>query len=66
MRPPHLHVPHIGWPLLTRPRFTFLPRAGFWRLPTVRSGPLARADLLALVLAVTLATAVVVALLLSR
>ena len=56
MRTPHFHMPHIAWPHLSRPGSMSRARAGSGRsrLPKLLSG----ADLLAVVLALTLAAAV--------
>lgn len=56
MRTPHFHIPHIAWPHLSGPRVTSLPHSesGRWRRPIFLGG----ADILAFVLAITLAAAV--------
>ena len=65
MRTPHLHIPHFAWPHLSRLSFALPFRARTGRLPKLPQRPLRLADMLALVLAGTLAAAVAVALLMS-
>lgn len=56
MRTPHFHMPRIAWPHLSGPGSMSRSHTGTgrWRLPKLLSG----ADILAFVLAVTLAAAV--------
>lgn len=62
MRTPHVHIPHFARPHLAGPSFTLRPSQGFGRLLIPRPRFLRRVDILALVVAGTLAAAVAVAL----
>jgi len=65
MRIPNLHIPRFARSHLADPGLTPRPKLSAGRLWMPRSRPLGRADFLALVLAVTLAAAVAVALLMQ-
>ncbi len=62
MRTPHFHIPHFARPHLSGRSFTLRSSQGFGRLLIPRPRSLRRVDILALVLAGTLAAAVAVAL----